>query len=107
MFCAAELHLSRRDGGPGNVPDQQVLRGSSRSEPGCVLLACSTNGSFAGARYYGGNEYIDQIETLAIKRALTAFHLEEKEWGVNVQPYSGARARFQPASCRSACSGCH
>ncbi|KAJ1984431.1 glycine hydroxymethyltransferase shm1 [Dimargaris cristalligena] len=47
-----------------------------------------------GARYYGGNEYIDQIELLCQKRALEAFHLDPTEWGVNVQPYSGSTANF-------------
>ncbi|KAG0215282.1 serine hydroxymethyltransferase [Mortierella sp. GBAus27b] len=47
-----------------------------------------------GARYYGGNEYIDQIENLCRKRALEAFGLNGEEWGVNVQPYSGSTANF-------------
>merc|ERR1711933_616662 len=47
-----------------------------------------------GARYYGGNEVIDKIENLCKKRALDAFSLDEKEWGVNVQPYSGSPANF-------------
>jgi len=47
-----------------------------------------------GARYYGGNEYIDQIESLCRKRALQAFRLDSEEWGVNVQPYSGSTANF-------------
>lgn len=47
-----------------------------------------------GARYYGGNEYIDQIENLCMKRALEAFHLNPAEWGVNVQPYSGSPANL-------------
>ncbi|CAG8646952.1 13020_t:CDS:2 [Funneliformis mosseae] len=47
-----------------------------------------------GARYYGGNEFIDQIENLCRKRALQAFHLSPEEWGVNVQPYSGSTANF-------------
>eukprot|EP00271_Cylindrocystis_brebissonii_P022532 TRINITY_DN8706_c0_g2_i1.p1 TRINITY_DN8706_c0_g2~~TRINITY_DN8706_c0_g2_i1.p1 ORF type:complete len:489 (-),score=83.12 TRINITY_DN8706_c0_g2_i1:483-1949(-) len=47
-----------------------------------------------GARYYGGNEYIDKVENICRARALTAFHLDEKKWGVNVQPYSGSPANF-------------
>merc|ERR1712048_150879 len=46
------------------------------------------------ARYYGGNEVIDKIENLCKQRALEAFSLNEKEWGVNVQPYSGSPANF-------------
>lgn len=40
-------------------------------------------------RYYGGNEFIDEIELLAQKRSLEVFKLKADEWGVNVQPYSG------------------
>lgn len=47
-----------------------------------------------GGRYYGGNEVIDQIENLCKSRALGAFGLSDKEWGVNVQPYSGSPANF-------------
>ena len=47
-----------------------------------------------GARYYGGNEVIDQIENLCIDRALKAYKLDDKEWGVNVQPYSGSVANM-------------
>ncbi|KAI9599216.1 serine hydroxymethyltransferase [Syncephalis fuscata] len=36
-----------------------------------------------GARYYGGNEYIDEIENLCRARALKAFRLNPEEWGVN------------------------
>merc|ERR1711997_189308 len=47
-----------------------------------------------GARYYGGNEVIDKVENLCKRRALEAFSLNEKQWGVNVQPYSGSPANF-------------
>ncbi len=42
------------------------------------------------ARYYGGNEFIDELEVLCQQRALKAFNLDPKVWGVNVQPYSGS-----------------
>lgn len=47
-----------------------------------------------GARYYGGNEYIDKLERLTQERALKAFDLDPAVWGVNVQPYSGSTANF-------------
>merc|ERR1719400_356682 len=47
-----------------------------------------------GSRYYGGNQIIDQVENLCKERALAAFGLKDKEWGVNVQPYSGSPANF-------------
>lgn len=47
-----------------------------------------------GARYYIGNEYIDQIERLCQDRALAAFGLDPECWGVNVQPYSCTSANL-------------
>uniref|UniRef100_A0A7S3YSH5 Serine hydroxymethyltransferase n=2 Tax=Lotharella globosa TaxID=91324 RepID=A0A7S3YSH5_9EUKA len=49
---------------------------------------------YPGARYYGGNEFIDQAETLCQQRALEAYGLNPEEWGVNVQPMSGSPANF-------------
>ncbi|CAL9094629.1 unnamed protein product [Musa acuminata var. zebrina] len=49
---------------------------------------------YPGARYYGGNQYIDQIERLCHDRALAAFGLDPECWGVNVQPYSCTSANF-------------
>jgi glycine/serine hydroxymethyltransferase len=40
---------------------------------------------YPGARYYGGNEHIDEAERLCQERALEAFGLSPSEWGVNVQ----------------------
>eukprot|EP00588_Corethron_pennatum_P011339 CAMPEP_0194266126 /NCGR_PEP_ID=MMETSP0169-20130528/1133_1 /TAXON_ID=218684 /ORGANISM="Corethron pennatum, Strain L29A3" /LENGTH=471 /DNA_ID=CAMNT_0039006737 /DNA_START=74 /DNA_END=1489 /DNA_ORIENTATION=- len=47
-----------------------------------------------GARYYGGNEVVDQVEILCQERALEAYGLDPEKWGVNVQPYSGSPANF-------------
>ncbi|XP_008564432.1 PREDICTED: serine hydroxymethyltransferase, cytosolic isoform X2 [Galeopterus variegatus] len=49
---------------------------------------------YPGQRYYGGTEFIDELETLCQKRALQAYHLDPQCWGVNVQPYSGSPANF-------------
>ena len=43
---------------------------------------------YPGARYYGGCEYVDEIETLAIERAKKLFGAEH----ANVQPHSGSQA---------------
>ena len=61
------------------------------------LGSCLTNKYSEGRpekRYYGGNEVIDKIELLCERRALEAFGLNEDDWSVNVQPYSGSPANF-------------
>ncbi|KAK7205058.1 serine hydroxymethyltransferase [Myxozyma melibiosi] len=50
---------------------------------------------YPGARYYGGNQHIDQIERLCQQRALEAFRLDSAKWGVNVQTLSGSPANLQ------------
>ena len=42
-------------------------------------------------RYYGGNEFVDQVEELAIERAKKLFNCEH----ANVQPYSGSPANLE------------
>lgn len=59
------------------------------------VLSNKYSEGYPGARYYGGNENIDQVEILCQKRALEAFHLDSDEWGVNVQSLSGSPANFQ------------
>ena len=45
-------------------------------------------------RYYGGNQYIDQIETLCQERALELYELNKSEWSINVQQLSGCAANL-------------
>lgn len=45
---------------------------------------------YPGRRYYGGCEYVDIVESLAIKRAKEIFSADH----ANVQPHSGAQANF-------------
>merc|ERR1719367_351499 len=49
---------------------------------------------YPGARYYGGNEFIDQSENLCRDRALEVYGLDPEKWGVNVQTMSGSPANF-------------
>ena len=61
------------------------------------LGSCLTNKyaeGTVGKRYYAGNEYIDEIENLAMKRTLEAFNLNKEQWDVNLQPYSGSNANM-------------
>ena len=45
---------------------------------------------YPGKRYYGGCEYVDVVETLAIERAKKLFNCDY----VNIQPHSGAQANM-------------
>ena len=45
---------------------------------------------YPGARYYGGCQYVDEVETLAIERAKKLFGAEH----ANVQPHSGSQANM-------------
>ena len=45
---------------------------------------------YPGSRYYGGCEYVDVVEQLAIDRAKELFGAEH----ANVQPHSGAQANM-------------
>jgi glycine hydroxymethyltransferase len=45
---------------------------------------------YPGRRYYGGCQYVDEIETIAIERAKELFHCNY----ANVQPHSGAQANY-------------
>jgi len=56
---------------------------------GSVLTNKYSEG-YPGRRYYEGQQVIDQIETLAIRRAVELFGAEH----VNVQPYSGSPANL-------------
>ncbi len=53
---------------------------------------------YPGKRYYGGNQFIDKVESLCIERAKKLFNVEH----VNVQPHSGspANAAVYVATCQ-------
>lgn len=53
-----------------------------------TILTNKYSEGYSGKRYYGGNQVIDEIETLAIERTKQLFEAEH----VNVQPLSGSPA---------------
>lgn len=72
----------------------QNLTSRATMEANGSILTNKYSEGLPNARYYGGNEYIDELEILCRKRALEAFHLDPAKWGVNVQPYSGSVSPF-------------
>lgn len=60
-----------------------------REAQGSVMTNKYAEG-YPGKRYYGGCEYYDQVESLAIERAKKLFRAEH----VNVQPHSGTQANI-------------
>jgi glycine hydroxymethyltransferase len=60
-----------------------------REAQGSVLTNKYAEG-YPGRRYYGGCEFVDRIETLAIERAKALFGAEH----ANVQPHSGSQANM-------------
>jgi len=67
-----------------NFVSEEVL-----AAQGSVLTNKYAEG-YPGKRYYGGCEYVDIVETLAIERAKALFGAE----GANVQPHSGTQANL-------------
>lgn len=89
-----ELEKARQWKGLELIPSENFTSVSVMQAVGSVMTNKYSEG-YPGARYYGGNEYIDMAESLCQKRALEAFQLDPAKWGVNVQSLSGSPANFQ------------
>ncbi|HUX36203.1 MAG TPA: serine hydroxymethyltransferase [Candidatus Paceibacterota bacterium] len=72
------------------IPSENVVSKDVMAALGSELTNKYAEG-YPGKRYYAGNSVIDEIEILAQERARKAFRLD-KNWHVNVQPYSGSPA---------------
>ena len=71
------------------IPSENYVSKAVLEATGSVLANKYSEG-YAGRRYYEGQRYIDQIETLVADRAKSLFGAEH----VNVQPYSGSPANL-------------
>lgn len=81
--------LARQRDGLEMIPSENFTSLAVLEACGSVLTNKYSEG-YAGKRYYGGNEYADGIERLAISRAKELFGVAH----VNVQPYSGSPANL-------------
>ncbi|KAH0680272.1 hypothetical protein KY290_023582 [Solanum tuberosum] len=89
-----ELEKARQWKGLELIPSENFTSLSVMQAVGSVMTNKYSEG-YPGARYYGGNEYIDMAERLCQKRALEVFNLDPAKWGVNVQSLSGSPSNFQ------------
>ena len=71
------------------IPSENYASKAVLEASGSILQNKYSEG-YPGRRYYEGQRYIDQIETLAIERAKKLFGVEH----ANVQPYSGSPANL-------------
>lgn len=69
------------------IASENIVSEAVRRAQGSVLTNKYAEG-YPGHRFYGGCEYIDEVETLAINRAKILFGAEY----ANVQPHSGSQA---------------
>lgn len=81
--------LNRQETGLEMIPSENFVSLAVLEALGSVLTNKYSEG-YIGKRYYGGCEFIDEIEGLAIERAKQLFGAEH----VNVQPLSGAPANI-------------
>ncbi len=71
------------------IPSENFVSAAVLEATGSVLTNKYAEG-YPGKRYYGGCEFVDQAETLAIERAKKIFGAEH----VNAQPHSGSQANM-------------
>ncbi|MFI7894122.1 serine hydroxymethyltransferase [Streptomyces sp. Cmuel-A718b] len=71
------------------IPSENYVSAAVLEASGTVLQNKYSEG-YPGKRYYEGQQVIDQVETLAIRRAQALFGMDH----ANVQPYSGSPANL-------------
>lgn len=71
------------------IPSENCVSEAVLEAMGSIFTNKYSEG-YPGKRYYGGQEFVDQLESLAIDRAKKLFNVAH----VNVQPYSGSPANL-------------
>lgn len=87
IFDLIQAEAERQRDGLELIPSENYVSREVLTAMGSVFTNKYSEG-YPGHRYYGGQEYTDQVEELAIQRAKELFHADH----ANVQPHSGAQA---------------
>jgi len=90
LFELIEAEKKRQAEGIELIPSENYTSEAVMEACGSILTNKYSEG-YPGKRYYGGQENVDKIETLAIERAKQLFGAEH----ANVQPYSGSPANYE------------
>lgn len=86
---AMQLELDRQRNKLELIASENIVSPAVMAAMGSVLTNKYAEG-YPGKRYYGGCEYVDIVENIAIERAKKLFGAEY----ANVQPHSGSQANF-------------
>jgi glycine hydroxymethyltransferase len=87
IYQAIELERHRQADGIELIASENYVFPAVLAAAGSVLTNKYAEG-YPGRRYYGGCQYVDVAEKIAIERAKALFHADH----ANVQPHSGAQA---------------
>ncbi len=87
VYEAMDLELSRQRGNIELIASENFVSPAVMAAVGSHLTNKYAEG-LPGKRYYGGCQYVDIVENLAIERCKKLFGCDH----VNVQPHSGAQA---------------
>ncbi len=89
VYCSIRHELARQSNQLELIASENIVSEAVLEAQGSIFTNKYAEG-YPGKRYYGGCEYADQIESLAIERALKIFGAEY----ANVQPHSGSQANM-------------
>jgi glycine hydroxymethyltransferase len=89
VFAAIQRETQRLEGNLELIASENVVSEAVLEAQGCVMTNKYAEG-YPGKRYYGGCEFVDEVESLAIARAKQLFGAEH----ANVQPHSGSQANM-------------
>lgn len=89
VYSAIQEELNRQRDKLEMIASENIVSYAVMEAQGSVLTNKYAEG-YPGKRYYGGCEYVDKVERLAIDRAKELFGADH----VNVQPHSGSQANF-------------